>query len=213
MEFQQDEQLIKLLLQMQECPNFGICAEAKYDPSSGHIPRGFAGATSNLTQVLLVIVMAEPGFPLYGEEYTGEPKEDLKSLLKSRYLKSGENKFHRNVLSFLNEVFPMFNGDVDKILKHVWLTESRHCSIAHEIGNIGKKDRLICAKSHLVEQIKLFPNAIVLLAGGKAQQAKKLIKNPIECGAFAPPGCNQTKVRQSHKNAAKIVKHHIAACL
>ena len=34
---------------------------------------------------------------------------------------------------------------------------------------------MICSRTHLVEQIKLFPNAIVLLAGGKAAQVGSLL--------------------------------------
>lgn len=213
MTFQQDSKLIDMLINMQKCNNFGVCAEAKYDPSMGHIPRGFSGATGTLDQVLLVMVMAEPGFPLPDEVYSGEPEEDLKVLLSSKYLRSGENQIHRNVLQFLNDVFPMFAGNVDELLKRVWLTESRHCSIAHEIGNIRKRDRLICSERHLVEQVKMFPNAIVLLAGGKAKQVKNLISNSIECGAFAPPGCNHFNVRKSHADAAEKVRHHIEAYL
>ena len=213
MNFQQDERLIDMLLSMQRCGNFDVCAEAKYDPASGHVPRGFSGATGSLDEVLLVMVMAEPGFPLDGEKYKGEPVEDLKLLLCSKYLRSGENLIHRNVLKFLNDVFPMLDGNIDELLKRVWLTESRHCSIANEIGNIRKRDRLICSQRHLVEQFKLFPNAIVLLAGNKAGQVKGLINNTIECGAFAPPGCNHFKVRQSHTDAAEKVRRHIVKYL
>ena len=51
MTFQQDSRLIEILRKMQLCDNFGVCAEAKYDPSMGHIPRGFSGATGALEQV------------------------------------------------------------------------------------------------------------------------------------------------------------------
>ena len=173
----------------------------------------FQELQARLNKFLLVMVMAEPGFPLPDEVYSGEPEEDLKVLLSSRYLRLGENQFHRNILQFLDDVFPMFAGNVDELLKRVWLTQSRHCSIAQEIGNIRKSDRLICTEKHLLEQVKMFPNAIILLAGGKAKQVKKLVRNSVECGAFAPPGCNQFKVRKSQAEAVEKVKRHIRAYL
>lgn len=209
MTFQQDDQLINMLLNMQRCSNFGVCDQAVYDPTSGHIPRGFSGATGKLEEVYLVIVFAEPGHPLDEETYTGDPRADLRFLLDASYLRSGANQFHRNILSFLNNVFPLLADNVDAQLKHVWLTESRHCSIANEIGNIGKQDRMICSRTHLVEQVKLFPNARVLLAGGKAAQVSSLFEKPMTCGAFAPPGCNQRLVRQSQQIVAAECKAHV----
>ena len=194
---------------MQRCSNFGICSEAVYDPTNGHVPRGFSGATGRLEDVYLIMVFAEPGFPLPGESYTGDPRKDLRFLLDAAYLRSGANMFHRNITSFLGSVLPSMAGDIDKQLRHVWLTDSRHCSIADEIGQIKTRDRLICATAHLVEQVKLFPNAVVLLAGGKAAQVGELFHHTIECGAFAPPGCNQKAVRESHEQAANKCRSHM----
>ena len=209
MTFQQDERLIGMLLSMQRCPNFGVCDEAVYDPVNGHVPRGFSGATARLEDVYLVMVFAEPGFPLPGESYTGDPQADLRFLLNASYLRSGANQFHRNITAFLDSVFPFLAGDIDQQLKHVWLTESRHCSIAEEIGTIKKPDRVICSRTHLVEQIKLFPNAIVLLAGGKAAQVGSLLNSFITCGAFALPGCNQKEVRERQKAVAEECKAYL----
>ena len=49
---------------MKRCDHIGICADAVYDPASGHIPRGFSGAEGSLDDVLLGVVFADPGFPL-----------------------------------------------------------------------------------------------------------------------------------------------------
>jgi hypothetical protein len=199
---------------MQRCDQFGICADAVYDPASGHIPRGFSGAEGSLDDVLLVMVFAEPGFPLLGESYSDGVEENLRRLLGSQFLKSGENQFHRNITEFLGQVFAKSSKNIEEQLTRVWLTESRNCSLTEEIGNIRKVERLRCASKHLVEQIKLFPNAIVLLAGNKAKQVSALVGNVakfgvVECGAFAPPGCNKFKVRESHQRAVRLVQEHI----
>ena len=94
------------------------------------------------------------------------------------------------------------------------MTESRNCSLTGEIGNIRKVERLRCASEHLSEQIKLFPNAIVLLAGNKAKQVSALVGNVakcgvVECGAVAPLGCKKIEVRESHQRAVRLVQEHI----
>jgi len=68
---------------------------------------------------------------------------------------------------------------------------------------------MICARTHLVEQVKLFPNAKVLLAGGKAAQVSSLFENPMTCGAFAPPGCNQKEVRKTQQAVAEECKAYV----
>ena len=49
-----------ILTAFQPCKYFGTCVEANYQPGSGHVPRGFLGATANLEDVEAVIVLAEP---------------------------------------------------------------------------------------------------------------------------------------------------------
>ena len=199
---------------MKRCDHIGICADAVYDPASGHIPRGFSGAEGSLDDVLLVVVFAKPGFPLLGESYSGDVEENLRCLLSAQFLKSGKNQFHRNITEFLSQVFAKFSKNIEEQLTRVWLTERRNCSLTEEIGNIRKVERLRCASKHFVEQIKLFPNAIVLLAGNKAKQASALVGNVakcgvVECGAFAPTGCNKIEACESHQRAVRLVQEHI----
>ena len=208
-----EDELLDMLVDMQKCSNFGICDQAVYDPQGGHVPRGFSGATGSLDEVYLVMVFAEPGFPLPEEKFSGNPERDLEVLLDPKYLRSRTNPFHANIRTFLDGVFPQFCGDFDRQLNHVWLTQSRLCSISEELGTIKRSARLMCSRKHLVEQVKLFPNAIVLLAGGKAREAagevEKISQNVAECGAFAPPGCNQKNVRKSHQQATIKCREYI----
>ena len=208
-----EKQLRTMLFNMQTCSNFGFCDQAVYDPEKGHVLRGFSGATGSLDEVYLVIVFAEPGFPLPAETYSGDPDRDLEVLLDPKYLRSRTNPFHANKRTFLDDVFQNVSGDFDRQLNHVWLTQSRHCSISEELGTIERSARLMCSRKHLVEQVKLFPNAIVLLAGHKAQEVigevEEINQSTTKCGAFAPPGCNQKKVRESHLTAAIECKDHV----
>ena len=87
---------------MQRCDHIGICADAVYDPASSHIPSGFSGAEGSLDDVLLVMVFAEPSFPLMGGSYFDDVEENLRCLLSAQFLKSGENQFHHNITEFLS---------------------------------------------------------------------------------------------------------------
>ena len=186
-----EDELLDMLVDMQKCSNFGVCDQAVYDPQGGHVPRGFSGATGSLDEVYLVMVFAEPGFPLPEEKFSGNPERDLEVLLDPKYLRSRTNPFHANIRTFLDGVFPQFCGDFDRQLNHVWLTQSRLCSISEELGTIKRSARLMCSRKHLVEQVKLFPNAIVLLAGARREKRlerlKKSVKTSLNAGLSRLP--------------------------
>jgi hypothetical protein len=173
-----EKQLRTMLVNMQTCSNFKDCG-ADYAPKKGHVPRGFSGATCNPDEVYLVIVSAQPSKPFTKDKkpfleeiYSGDPVRDVDVVLGAEYLSSSATDYHANIRTFLDDVFPQFCGDFDRQLKHVWVTQNRHCSISYGFGKIDTSVRLICSRKHLVEQVRLFPNAIVLLAGKKPQQAE-----------------------------------------
>jgi hypothetical protein len=52
----------------------------------------------------------------------------------------------------------------------------------------------------------LFPNAVVLAAGGKAQERlRRLGIDFVGCGAVTKPGCNFKKVKDSWSRAGKTI--------
>jgi len=67
------------------CTGFkGSCrGYCKFEPESGHIPRGFGGALGKATEVQLVLVAAEPGDPMDGRNYDGVESEVL-TIVSSR---------------------------------------------------------------------------------------------------------------------------------
>jgi len=70
-----------LLKAYSPCVNIGVCREAKFDPLSGHVPRGFLGCTGNLEDVKVIFVFAEPGHPHQEEKYT--PGNEIELLSSS----------------------------------------------------------------------------------------------------------------------------------
>jgi hypothetical protein len=61
------------------CPAVGRqCRDARWSPREGHVPRGFLGAIGQLSEVELVLVVAEPGDPLAGEDHSGHNPDDCR---------------------------------------------------------------------------------------------------------------------------------------
>ena len=204
-----------MLVNMQTCSNFKDCG-ADYAPKKGHVPRGFSGATCNPDEVYLVIVSAQPSKPFTKDKkpfleeiYSGGPDRDVDVVLGAEYLRSSATDYHATIRTFLDDVFPHFCGDFDRQLKHVWVTQSRHCSISYGFGKIDESVRLICSRKHLVEQVRLFPNAIVLLAGKKPQQAEGVVReisqNIICCSSFAL----EDFPHDDHLTAERRCKDHV----
>lgn len=182
------------------CRHFGDCAEALWSPASGHVPRGFLGATARAEDVELVLVFAEPGKPQPSEIYSKANADDMiAAVTETAYacFSTGQDLFHRNVRWFLSSAFPGLS--FDQQLQRSWLTEGRLCSFGMEIG--GRRDKR-CARHYLDRQLDVLPNAQVVAAGGKAQEYLRTLGRPfIPCHAFAPPGANHKPARPSWEAA------------
>ncbi|MBT6416151.1 hypothetical protein [Candidatus Puniceispirillum sp.] len=222
MTFQQDNQLIEILRDMQRCPHLEtftlagsaeICDGAIYCPTNGYAPRAFGGAKGNLDDVKVVIVSNGPTTPIYDEKYTGDPDSDLELMLSDQYMQSEPRNIHPNLKLFLDWVFPESQENLDEQLKHAWLTNSVHCTFKTEPRI---KDRRRCANAYLVKALKLFTNPAVVLAGSKAQSLRSFlfseITNPciIECHSFSAPFAKGKNVAiEEWKNAARECQEYI----
>lgn len=205
---QPNDQLSSLLqVAYQPCVNFGVCREAQWNPASGHMPRGFVGATGALEDVELVMVFAEPGHPNPTEGYYAATPNDLLAEGAHRTydaFATGMDLFHRNARWFLSRLYPTLT--FEQQLQHAWLTEGRLCSIDNEIGSTRDPT---CAQHYLRAQLDLLPNAAVVAFGGKAQDyVRRLGVQHVKAYALAPPGCNHKPARPSWYAAIEYVKAH-----
>ncbi|MBG6180495.1 hypothetical protein [Arthrobacter sp. CAN_A1] len=202
-----DDKLSALLREAyQPCSNFGTCREAQWDPESGHIPRGFLGATGALDDVELVMVFAEPGHPHRGEVYDSEDSPDtlLENGMRHAYesFANGTDLFHRNVRWFMGQLYPDLT--FDEQLRHVWLTDGRLCSIDNEIGRVSGR---ICAERYLRAELEMLPNATVVAFGGKAHDYVRRLKiEYVKAYALAPPGANHKPARPSWEKALEVIE-------
>ena len=172
----------------------GPCTEMRWDPSRGHVPRGFRGASGALEEIELVLVFAEPGDPHPSETHTG---------LSSTYeyststVANGTDLFHRNIKSILNSCWPRLT--YEEQLRKVWMTESVLCSALIEGGNVASRVSHECGKRYLLPQLSLLPHALVVALGSKAQKRMRAIGYTkfLPAYAVAPPGCNFRRAKES----------------
>lgn len=154
----------------------------------------------------MVLVFAEPGAPHAGEAYDQCETEDdfMEAALSHAYtaFSNGQDLMHKNTRWLMDQAFPGLA--FDEQLRHVWLTESRFCSLDEELGSCSNR---LCANEHLAAQLALMPNARVVALGGKAaQRISQAASGFRKAYAVAPPGCNHKPARPSWEAAVRWVR-------
>ena len=105
-------------------------------PDSGHIPRGFCGATGPPEKVQVILVCAEPGDPHSNENHGRTPQPD--GYLNSAYsyawdcFKTGKDFFHKNIRYILNLCWP--DPSFEEQMRYALITDAVLCSARREGG-------------------------------------------------------------------------------
>lgn len=171
------------------CRGFAdTCHEMKWHPAKGHIPRGFLGATGALGNVELVLVFAEPGDPQPDEKHSAGIESALKAA--NFYHSNKQDQFHKNSRYILDLCWP--NLPFEKQLEKVWMTESVLCSAPIESGRVRSAVERACGERYLLRQLALFPDAVVVALGAKAQKRMRALGYDrfIAASAVAAPEGN-----------------------
>lgn len=183
----------------QPCIEFqAACSrEMRWQPVAGHVPRGFLGAWGSLEEVELVLVFAEPGDPHPHENHEGPDHLQSAHAYATYGFRSKKDQFHRNVRTILDACWP--NVPFEQQLRKVWLTESVLCSARKEGGNVSRAASRACGRRYLLAQLRLFPKALVVALGAKANERLLALGYTkfIAAGSVAPPGCNRRSARDS----------------
>lgn len=190
------------------CASFAsVCSSMRWNPARGHVPRGFAGGAGELDEVELVLVFAEPGDPYAGEGHSGL---DSTYAYTTDCFRTGHDLFHRNVRDILNLCWPRVA--FEEQMRCVWLTESVLCSAKTEGGAVNVAVARQCAQRYLSPQLALFPNALVVALGRKAQQRLRAVgfDDFLPVYAVAPPGCNRRGARESWERIPVELERHRA---
>ena len=156
------------------CKNFAADCHGlikPWKPASGHVPRGFYGALGELSEIRLVMVLAEPADPASNEDYSskGREMELAFAYAEKCYLYCGADG-HDNVRKIVHSCFPSLK--LLDAMRKVWITESVLCSALTSGGNIRVACVDRCGSDYLGPQLQLLlkanPNAIVAAMGSKA---------------------------------------------
>ena len=193
------------------CVGFdGTCdPPMRWTPHSGHVPRGFYGATGDLEEVSLVLVLAEPGDPSPnpGPEECYEDVESAFDFTGHCFLTAG-GQGHENVRNLICRCLPGLSL-VDAMRK-VWITESVLCSAPFPGATVGAGIERFCAERYLLSQLRLFPHATIAAMGSKAvtrlrRYQAQISNRVVKCGAVFPPGCNFKSTKDSWDRLVEIV--------
>ena len=132
---------------------------ARWAPESGHVPRGYLGATGRLDDVDLVLLVAEPGDPHEGAVM--EPRDERKRLAAEtvadtyRCFVEGTDRFHRNVREVVDMALPGMSFATQ--LSKVWITNTYLCSAPQEGGTVPAAAERFCAETYLRKVLALLP--------------------------------------------------------
>ena len=196
------------------CPAFtSACGSMRWDPTHGHVPRGFCGAAGELHEVELVLVGAEPGDPYTWEDYgSGDPTSQLETAYRNAYecFRSGPDRYHQNMRRLMGLCWPADSFDTH--MRRVWITDSVLCSARVEGGPVSSMVAVECRARYLEAQLGLFPKAIVAALGGKAWKRLQGYPNVMKAYSVAPPGCDmhRGKAVQSWEAIARAVRQRAA---
>jgi hypothetical protein len=195
------------------CAGFAAsCTTMRWNPTGGHVPRGFCGATDGPERVRLVLICAEPGDPHDGEHHAADGTEE--GHLRSTYaytwhcLATGKDQFHRNIRWLLHECWP--GETFEQHMQKTWVTDSVLCSAEREMGKVPLEVERACTERHLRRQLAALPDAVVVALGGKAQARLRRAGVDAFHPAFAvaPPGCNMPGARESWQRVAALLHGH-----
>jgi hypothetical protein len=188
------------------CPRFAdTCAKMVWNPKLGFVPRGFFGASGNLSEVELVLVSGEPGDPWEEERDSSMERAyeiTARVISNAPSMKGRQFIYHRNIRRILDmcwEGLPF-----EEQLRKVWITDSVLCSALKEGGNVASNVSRTCGREYLLPQLKLFPKAVVAALGSKAKNRLLAlgITDFVPARAAAPRGCNYPDAKQTWRNIA-----------
>ncbi len=203
--------LKEILLPAYQCVGFtGTCTSLmQWAPHLGHVPRGFYGATGDLEEVTLVLVLAEPGNPSPdpGPEECYSDVDSAFAFTGHCFLTAG-GQGHENVRNLICRCFPGLS--LVNAMRKVWITESVLCSAPSPGATVGVDIERFCAERFLLSQLRLFPLATIAAMGSKAmarltRYQAQIPNRIVKCGAVFPPGCNFKSTRDSWDRLVEIV--------
>lgn len=170
-----------------------------WDPENGYEPRWYNGPAPE--QVKVLVLMAEPG-AITKTEQPG-PAIDHAPWIGTKELKLQQYYWLANLLYVCEFIWPQPDTEamMDQYLAGsctFWMS----LPVQEQTKPIPKVVLSYFLDTYLKRFLKLFPNAVILAAGGKAQDRLHRIEADfIPCSAFTRPESNKEHARESWQQA------------
>ena len=146
-----------------------------FNPASGHVPRGFYGALGDLSEVRLVMVLAEPTGPGIDEDHTRGI--DSAFAYAGRCYRYGNDPGHANTRSIIQKCFLESSHWTDQAwreaMRKVWITNSVLCT---PTAAKYRDCEDYCGKEYLLRQLRLFSHAVIAAMGTRAHERIKRLR-------------------------------------
>jgi len=170
----------------------------------GNEPRGYHGPAPEAVQVLYV--SAEPGPVTATERLNLMPAITTGPWIDGHNLSLNEHYWRKNLVKICSYIWP--EKTVEHMDRHLGGMQSFWVSLPEgaTTKSIPKPVLEFWRLKYAHKLFGLFPHAVVLAAGGKAQERlRRLGVDFIGCGAVTKPGCNFKKVKESWPRAGKEI--------
>ncbi len=208
-----------LVLALMPCENFSsVCKNfCIWNPTVGHIPRGFIGATKQISDVKLILVTAEPGDPGDNEIYSGTAENMLEEHIKFAHAAFNEGNLRRNgraapyrinLQKILDLCWP--NKTREEQLQLTWITNTVKCSAQVSGGQIPSEIEHTCIEKYLKQEISLLEKAFIVALGGKAALRMKRCGIMVDSVAQHPSARPNTDPLSSWQISAAAFHNWIA---
>ncbi len=159
-----------------------------WNSAAGHVPRGFYGALGDLSEVRLVMVLAQPNNPGSDEDHTSGIDSAF-AYAGQRY-RHGDDPGHANTRSIIQKCFC---GSWQEAMRKVWITNSVLCSVKPPRAKAKKwtKVEQCCGEWYLLRQLLLFPHAVIAAMGtevhSRVNRLKKYVPHASNIGEYVSP--------------------------
>jgi hypothetical protein len=186
-----------------------------WDFTGGYEPRWYNGPVPE--DVKLLFLMAEPGAITDTERADPLPAIQHAEWLHGYDTRKQEHYWRSNLRELCGHVWP--NETEENMYRYLGGSCTFWMSLrpGKQNANVPSELEKYFLTAYLGRFLSLFPNAVLLAAGGKARTRLKKLERLTNsslafdtCWAFTRPACNQAAARESWHTAGEAIRRRLA---
>lgn len=180
-----------------------------WDFAAGYEPRGYNGPPPEQTRLL--VLLAEPGAITPTEAHNLLPTISYRRWVEPYNLRLQEHYWRANLRELCRYIWP--ENTEDSMYAHLGKSCTFWMSLppGAQTSQVPREPLRYFLQTYLKQFLALFPNAIILAAGGKAQTRLRSVHAEFEgCSAFTRPESNKPSARESWRRAGQAIASRLA---